>query len=543
MWQITIEGPGYLGSAFLLPDGVTSIGRAEDNDIVLTGTAVSRQHARLEVKEGRLYIEDLGSRNGSKVNHQPLKGTSSLRPGDSIQLGENELTVRQPARVENLFFETVDERSGGVLRRKGDLRSRVLLRRELRESKSYSGIHNLPLKLTGSGRFEAPDPILLLLTESADQTTDAESMQRTLDEALELVKTELNATTVAILLKHHGGALVPVAMGNKQGVLQSDVDVVEDVVQKVLSDGHGMAYDDSTPSVRKSTRVTGSENQMLCACIGQDPRQGVIVVNRPPQLAADLPKHLDLLNAVAQILAGALSHAQLEDKSRHEERLRGKLERFHAPHILEKRTAELIRQGQTSLTSMEQKTVTVLFADIDGFGALMQRLPPSRVVDLLNEFYDKMSRVIFSFEGTVDKFIGDSVMAIFGAPYSKKDDPVRAVRAALGLRLEWERAMNRRPAEERCKLKIGLALGKVLVGTVGSAALLDYTAVGEAVTLASWLSSTADSGQILANGELVKQVGNRFDSTVLGLRPFRDGKKKIQVAELSDEDRARETTL
>ena len=116
MWQIIINGPRYFDSTVFLPEGLTALGRSSENDIVLTGTAVSRHHAQLVVKGEDLYVVDLGSRNGSQVNGQPLKGTALVRPGDIISMGENTLAVRRPARVENAFAAEVDPRAGGVRR-------------------------------------------------------------------------------------------------------------------------------------------------------------------------------------------------------------------------------------------------------------------------------------------------------------------------------------------------------------------------------------------------------------------------------------------
>ena len=101
MWQLVINGPGYFDTAYELPDGPTYMGRADENDIVLSGDLVSRKHARLTAQGDTLEVEDLGSRNGSKVNGEPLTVLRPLRPGDLLQVGENSLLIRQPSKVEN----------------------------------------------------------------------------------------------------------------------------------------------------------------------------------------------------------------------------------------------------------------------------------------------------------------------------------------------------------------------------------------------------------------------------------------------------------
>src|SRR3954466_1025742 len=100
MWQLIINGPGYFDTTYDLPDGITSLGRADENDIVLSGDLVSRKHARLMVTRDDLRVEDLGSRNGSRVNGEPLRTVVKLKAGDAVTVGENTLTIRQAAPVE-----------------------------------------------------------------------------------------------------------------------------------------------------------------------------------------------------------------------------------------------------------------------------------------------------------------------------------------------------------------------------------------------------------------------------------------------------------
>src|SRR3954468_11524180 len=137
MWQLIINGPGYFDTAYDLPEGETSLGRADENDIVLSGDLVSRKHARIRVKGDSLSVEDLGSRNGSKVNGNPLTGMVGLVAGDTVNVGENTLSIRQPAKVENAATEMVDLGAGGV-RRFGvegeDIAQAVMIAKNVRES-------------------------------------------------------------------------------------------------------------------------------------------------------------------------------------------------------------------------------------------------------------------------------------------------------------------------------------------------------------------------------------------------------------------------
>jgi pSer/pThr/pTyr-binding forkhead associated (FHA) protein len=120
MWQIVINGPGYFDTAYELPEGLTYVGRADNNDIVLSGDQVSRRHVKIEVAAGALTVQDMGSRNGTKLNGQRVEGPFKVKVGDTVGVGENSLAVRQPtaaeaARTEHISGEELDKELGQVL--------------------------------------------------------------------------------------------------------------------------------------------------------------------------------------------------------------------------------------------------------------------------------------------------------------------------------------------------------------------------------------------------------------------------------------------
>src|SRR4051794_16609731 len=116
MWQLIINGPGYFDTTYELPDGPTTLGRADENDIVLSGDLVSRKHARMFVQGDDLLLEDLGSRNGVRINGEVMRAKRPLAAGDTVAIGENQLSIRQPATVESARTEVVDPEAGGVRR-------------------------------------------------------------------------------------------------------------------------------------------------------------------------------------------------------------------------------------------------------------------------------------------------------------------------------------------------------------------------------------------------------------------------------------------
>jgi class 3 adenylate cyclase len=244
---------------------------------------------------------------------------------------------------------------------------------------------------------------------------------------------------------------------------------------------------------------------------------------------------LDLCTSVAQLIDSGVQRWGAAAPPPGDERLKQTLERFHPPAVVEKRIAELKKRGGKP-TQLEEKQVTVLFADLHGFTPLAQRLDAAKTTEMLNEFYERATRILFSYEGTVDKFMGDSVMALFGAPYSKGDDALRAVRSAIALRADWIKYVGKLPQRERCELKVGINSGKVLAGNVGGDLRLDYTAVGEPVNHAAWLCQSANPGQVLITGKTLALIGARFDVTPLGERALQGSKSRTSVFEVLEED-------
>ncbi len=547
MWQIIINGPGYFDTQYDLPEGVTHLGRADENDIVLSGDLVSRRHARLRVLGDQLFVEDLGSRNGSRINGLPLQGSTVLNPGDLISVGENTLAVRQPAEVETVATEMFDAEAAGVKQfgRGRDIENAVLVARDLRESVVMRALDNVaPFESApGLPPFEEAERQvnygwLFALYKISERLNTARSLQEFLQETADRVMERVQATTAVVLLRQ-GGKMVPAAVRHRGQLAQGEVPVSEAIVDAALEKGAALAVADVRDDVRFRKResvILYGAAQVLCIPIKSgDEFVGVLYLNRSSQESGDLDHLLDLCTAVANLIRTGIEKFRPAERAPCQERLRQALERFHAPHIVEKRAAELARLGAKP-TEMEERTCTVLFADIAGFTQLTQRLTPDRVVEILNEFYQRMAGIVFSFEGTVDKFVGDAVMALFGAPYAPGDEALRAVRTALAMRAEWERAVSQLPAHERCYLRIGLNTGKVLAGTVGSEARLDYTALGEPVNLASWLTASALPGQVLITGKTLAAVGARFDVMPLGERVLRAPRDRVAVFEVLEED-------
>lgn len=552
MWQIVINGPGYFDTPYDLPEeGIATLGRAEENDIVLSGDMVSRKHARLEVRAKRVTIEDLGSRNGVQVNGRPIHAPTTVGTGDTVSLGENSLTLRESTAVERIRTDVLG--SGGTVRRvkkKLDVSSMVILAKDLSRSAVMRALDNVvPFDAAEIAPATADGPIafesLLILYKAAERLNTAKNLKDFLNDTVDRLMARVSASTAVVLLGPAGGGKLQPAVVRHHGKLgANEVPISDAIVDEALQKGAALAVADVRSDRRFSEResvVLYNAEQVLCIPIGKPPYAGVLYLNRRGGGQGELEEILDVCNAVANLIATGIEKFRTREDPPQKVRLQEVFERFHAPHIVKKRIADLERSGGGELTQMEVCTVTSLYGQLVGLGALVEKMKPEKLVVVLNEFYGRMSRLIFSFEGTVDKFSGDAVAAIFGAPYSKGDDAIRAVRCALAMRAEWEKFMATRPAKERSLLRVGINTGKALVGTVGWQARLDYTALGESVAVPALLCHLGKEGQVLMTGKTLASTGARFEVSPRGEQLLVGVREKVPVFEVLEEDMEQHT--
>ncbi|MBW1686708.1 MAG: GAF domain-containing protein [Deltaproteobacteria bacterium] len=226
---------------------------------------------------------------------------------------------------------------------------------------------------------------------------------------------------------------------------------------------------------------------------------------------------IDLLQTLMNSTAVSIMNARKVEES--------KVARFLSPRL-----AKALIHGYEELTRVKRKRLTVFFSDIRGFTALSDEIEPEETIDLLNRYLSEMTKLIYEYEGTLDKFMGDGIMVFFGDPVDQEDHAARAVKMSVAmqkkmdeLQAQWSKA-GRKPLS----IGIGINTGYVTVGGIGSEHHLDYTVIGNQVNLAARLESVAAGGEIIMShatygevGELV-EVEDRGEVTVKGLaRPVK----------------------
>jgi len=190
--------------------------------------------------------------------------------------------------------------------------------------------------------------------------------------------------------------------------------------------------------------------------------------------------------------------------------MKGVFNRYVSPHVAD----EILKEPESLKLGGERREVTVFFADIRGFISHTRGMSPEETVEALNRYFTLITEITFRFEGTIDKFIGDAVMCVFGSPVRSENHLEQALKAAVAVRDALTRANMRREArgQKLFQMGIGLDTGEVIVGNMGSKVRMEYTAVGEAVNMASRLTGLAGGGEILISEDLYKTVMDRVEA-------------------------------
>ncbi|MGE5927869.1 MAG: adenylate/guanylate cyclase domain-containing protein, partial [Gemmatimonadota bacterium] len=175
--------------------------------------------------------------------------------------------------------------------------------------------------------------------------------------------------------------------------------------------------------------------------------------------------------------------------------VRSNFERYFAPNI----AAEIGRNEEAVKPGGERRELTVLFSDIRGFTTLSEAMPPEDIAGLLTDYFSEMVEIVFEHGGTLDKFIGDAIMALWGAPIAHADDPDRALRAAIAMQRAVAQLNAKWGAAGRPQIGVGIGInyGEAFAGNIGSHRRLEYTVIGDAVNTAARLCKDAEAGEIL----------------------------------------------
>ncbi|MGH7264473.1 MAG: adenylate/guanylate cyclase domain-containing protein, partial [Candidatus Rokuibacteriota bacterium] len=258
---------------------------------------------------------------------------------------------------------------------------------------------------------------------------------------------------------------------------------------------------------------------------------GVIYLDNLYDAHAFTEQELELVTAVANQMAIGIRQVRQAEQLRDEAIIRANLSGYHSPDIVDMilRTS---REGRSLGIAVAEEVVTVLFCDIVGFTTLSERLGAAEVAELLNAFFEGTTRAIFGFKGSVNKYIGDAIMAIFGAPMPIGNHCEVAVRAALAMQAEVAAVQETLPPDRRFEVRIGVNSGRVVVGNIGSARRMEFTVLGDAVNVAQRLESICAPGKVYVGEETYLKTRDLFRYRDLGEVALKGKQRQIRAYEV-----------
>ena len=499
-------------------NGLT-LGRASDNDVVLRDFSVSRHHARVEEKESELHLVDLESTNGVRIN-ESFVASGAFAVGDLLGVGSFEL------RVEEAGSDT------------GGLSSATYLR-PLSEFNQDYGLEGQPQEI--SKEIGPRERVFEILAQVAKVLLQVEELDPVLEKVMDLVFDQLRVDRGFIVLFDDDGnpqlelnrvRASEVGEETEVPISRTILDMVSQ--QKVAILTHD-AQADQRFEAGRSVRIHQIRSAMCAPLWHRELVIGVIYVDSPLHVGSFSASDLDLLTALSNYAAVAIERARLNERIRRERQARDRLERYHSPAVIE----AVLSDSGDDRASVTLRETSILFADIVGFTARCETLPPEDVAAFLNQFFSLAADIIFKHGGTLDKFIGDAVMAVFGAPLPQEDHAERAVRSALELLTALNEWNGEREAagDDRIDVRIAVNSGPVVVGDIGSASRVDYTVLGNTVNVTARLEEhVAKPGTIVLGETTQAALGDLFPTEPLGSVQLKGLSRKINIFRLAAEE-------
>jgi adenylate cyclase len=482
-----------------------TVGRDPGNDVVMVdeGRSLSRFHARFDYDGRQWHIVDTGSTNRTRVNGQQIEPQTAhaLADGDRIQLGTFEVRfVREVG--ESIVFEPPEP----------GLQSVSLKRAPL--AKDLPGLIQASLGTTlpreAAEALERAKRAITVLTTVGHRIAAVTPVDDIIDSIVDLVFEATPAERAALLLwDADAGRLVPKRTRTRAGGEAEAMTVSESLVQQAFTE-NAVAQMNPQGAPSESMYRLQLRSAVAIPLLGESGAGvGVIYADSSSLMEAFDPFSVALLSALASHTAIALEQTRLLRKSRQEERWRAKLGSYLASGVVDR----ILASGESSpgfLLQAEEVDVTVLFCDMAGFTSRTEDMEPHDVFVLLNRCFSHMTEVVQEHGGTVDKYIGDCLMAVFGAPFAQPDHARRAALAALGLR-DVVAKVNASGEGPEVGFRIGMHSGPAVAGDVGHVTRRNWTVLGSTVNLASRMeSSVATPGQIVLTGSTRDALGDEF---------------------------------
>jgi adenylate cyclase len=381
------------------------------------------------------------------------------------------------------------------------------------------------------------EKIFQVLVQVAKAMLQSEDLNSLLETVMDMIFRYLPVERGLIILFDDAGNPVPKLTKFLDDAEQQDIPISRTILKMVAEQQVALMTSNALEDVRllggKSIAIHGIRSAMCVPLWNRNRVIGAVQVDSRIHVGRFTEEDLDLITALANFAAVAIERAQLNEKIEQEQKIRSRMERYHSPAVVDEIVKGVISTDEGEIRNAE---LSILFADISGFTTVSETKKPEEVAEFLSHFFGFAVESIFAYGGTLDKFIGDAVMAFFGAPIPQEDHADRAVLTGLMLQRlvgEWnaERESQGLPS---VRIRVGINSGPAVVGNVGTEKRVDYTVLGSAVNIASRLESgVAKPGQLVISKNTLDRIVGSFQTESLGEFALKGLQQKMPVYEVT----------
>ncbi len=506
MTPCLILHPGTIGErTFALKPGSNTIGRTRENDVWVSDQSLSRAHARIDVSDEGVVLRDPGSKNGTfvdgvRIDRQVLGDAHLLMFGEVsaryvlMAAAPSMQSLPTPALTRSMSTDLTHMSIGELIAagRRGPL--------PLTEASSATAIERDRNKLR-------------ILLKVSQLLASQASLDATLSNILDLAFEILDIDRAAILMiDPRTGDLEPRITRARKG----DSNFSRSIARYVMDYGVAALFSDAKTDMRLAEAgsvLLQSIRTSMCAPLNpRDQVLGVLYVDNLTLPNRFNAQDLEFLSSFANQVAIAIDNSILSERLASEAVTRNNLLRFFPPTAL----PAILKEGGNGLATIE-RDATVLFSDISGYTSMSSRMKPREMLELLNGYFPVMAQIVFRHEGTLEKYIGDALLAVWGVPLERDDDAERAVRAAIEMHRAVTSLNERWAGKRELGIHIGLSTGTVAAGNIGSKEYIQYAAIGDTTNVSSRICGVARRGEIVVDARTAERVrGLGVNLTSLG---------------------------
>src|SRR6266852_6797281 len=512
------------------------VGRAVTSDVPIYDPTISRRHAEIVLTEGGVRVTDLGSSNGTFLNGAKIT-EAEAGANDVVTIGKVAFRVKEvtaplprPQVVPPAEFASPKP---GV---KGGAAGTIV--RQLPVSGGVPAIvidqpqGSSHLKVQGQSQEERREKKLSLLLEVSKELSKQQELDRLLDKVVDFTFQIMNVDRVSILLLDgKSDELIPRISKSRTGDASAAKHVPQSIARKAVEERVAILSDNAATDERfkgKSILIQSVRSAMCTPLMGSDQKVlGILYVDNLTATHSFADEDLEFLIAFGGLTAVAIENSQLSDRIRREALVLSNFQRYFSPNI----AAVIAQQQDAGQLPSQKRPVVVFFSDIRGFTPMSETMNPDDIARLLTEYFTEMVDLVFEHGGTLDKFMGDAIMALWGAPIAHADDADRAMQCAID-QLDALEKMNAKWAEQGrppIQIGIGINFGEVFAGNIGSDRRLEYTVIGDAVNTAYRLCGKAGPNEILISEPFYQQLKKKPPVEALEPIQVKGKAKKIPV--------------